>query len=177
MRTLKFQVQNLKNSILTLKTFNGYTNKHFMAQTEVSYVRQEYFQHFEMDNKNNAVLQLLRSLPTPIFLTKDQLLATNRTHRIGSQPQDLSIDPSELNLEQQSESAMETNLAEIEKIVSNTIVQSYVKKAKLDSELNNALVNELLNISPIELYKLQSKIPKLNTEKFKPNQKGHRNPS
>ena len=163
---IKISCSNLKNSILTLKTFNGYMNKHFIGQTVVGNERQEFFQHFEMVNKNNSVLNQMYSLPTPIFLTKDQILETNRIKRIESQPQSISLDEFDFNQEQQSKSSMEINLAEIEKFVSNTIVQSYFEKTKLDSELNNTLVNELLNISPIELNKFQLEKPNLSTKKL-----------
>ena len=163
---IKISCSNLKNSILTLKTFSENMNKHFIGQTEVSNERQEFFQHFEMVNKDNAVLKQLYSLPTPIFLTKDQKLEANRIKRIESQSHNLSVDEFDFNQEQLSESAMDTNLAEIEKFVSNTIVQSYFKKSKLDSELNNTLVNELLNISPIELDRFQLEKPNLSAKKL-----------
>ena len=163
---IKIFCSNLKNSILTLKTFNGYINKHFIHQTEVSNKRQEFFQHFEMVNKNNEVLKQIYSLPTPIFLTKDQILETNRKKRIESQPQNSSIDEFDFNQEQQSKSALEINLAEIEKFITNSIMQSYFKKSKLDSEFNNTLVNELLKISPIELGKFQLEKSNLSTKKL-----------
>ena len=163
---IKISCSNLKNSNLTLKTFSKNVNKYFIDQTEVSNERQEFFQHFEMVNKDNAVLKQLYSLPTPIFLTKDQKLEANRIKRIESQPQNLSVDEFDFNQEHQLKSAMDFNLAEIEKFVSNTIVQNYFEKTKLDSELNNTLMNELLNIAPIELDKFQSEKPDLSTKKL-----------
>ena len=158
---------NIKNKKFKFQTFNGYMNDfkgdRHIPLSELNQERRRYYQRIEIENEENEVLQNLHALPNPIFLTLDRRFKGEGQVGSSSRYRSSSTNADRNRL---LDSSLGISLSETIDFVSFAISKCFVSKDKLDENLSNNLMAELLNFSPIELNKLTIGKTNLNVKKL-----------